>query len=331
MAKATKAATGLKFKRVIDKNTFYLYDRDFEERYEGYISSIKETLLVLRNKVATEGLKKEFFVHLVREKENGLRALLALTGISNEYLKRLLTLIRVIDDKELNKLTLKSKWQIKNAKIGEGGISELSDAKITGLIKSNKYFVRGIVNIFFEGSTVPILTQALPLFELKKLSVEKLEFKIESLIDTLIRYKEKGSYSGKSERNPEILVKKVLEELEIPFVSGDLKRLVGVLDEEKRTMDFIIPSQKDPLVIIESSYVVTTSSGQGDKAKTEINVARLIKKYYPKALFFGFVDGIGWYVRKNDLKRMVGAYDEVFTFHKEELSRFRGLVSTIFK
>jgi len=330
MTKISKPTTESKFELVIDKNTFYLYDRDFEEKYEGYISSIKELLLVLRNKVSTEGLKKDFFFELIRDKKNGLRALLALTGISNEYLKRLITLIRVIDDEELNKLALKDKWQTETEKISESGVSEWSDSKIAGLIKDNENFARGIVNIFFEGSSVPVLTQALPLFELKKLSVEKLEFKIESLVDTLIRYKEKGSYAGKKENNPEVLIEKVLEGLEIPHVSGDLKKLVGVLDEEKRTMDFIIPNQENPLLIIESSYVVTTSSGQGDKAKTEINVARLIKKYYPKALFIGFVDGIGWYVRKNDLKRMVGAYDDVFTFHKQELNRFKELVSTIF-
>ncbi len=331
MNKILKPTTELKFKRVIDKNTFYLYDRDFEEKYEGYISSIKETLLVLRNKVATEGLKSDFLVDLIRNKENGLRALLALTGISNEYLKRLVTLVRIIDDKELNKLTLKDKWPTETEEISERGVSEWSDSKIAGLIESNENFAKGIVNIFFEGSTVPALTEALPLFELKKLSVEKLGFKIESLVDTLIRYKEKGSYSGKKENNPEVLIEKVLEELGIPHATGDLKKLVGVLDEEKRTMDFIIPDQENPLLIIESSYVVTTSSGQGDKAKTEINIARLIKKYYPKALFIGFVDGIGWYVRKNDLKRMVGAYDEVFTFHKEELNRFKELIANVFK
>lgn len=331
MTNISKPTIETKFKRVIDKNTFYLYDRDFEEKYEGYISSIKETLLVLRNKVATEGLKRDFLVDLIRNKENGLRALLALTGISNEYLKRLITLVRVIDDRELNKLALKDKWPTETEDISERGVNEWSDTKIAGLIQENENFAKGIINIFFEGSTVPALTDAIPLFELKKLSVEKLEFKIESLVDTLIRYKEKGSYSGKSERNPEVLVKKILEELEIPFVSGDLQRLVGVLDEEKRTMDFIIPNQKNPLLIIESSYVVTTSSGQGDKAKTEINIARLIKRYYPKAQFIGFVDGIGWYVRKNDLKRMVGAYDEVFTFHKEELNRFKKLLASVFK
>jgi len=124
MTKNSKPTTESKFKLVIDKNTFYLYDRDFEEKYEGYISSIKELLLILRNKVSTEGLKKDFFVELIRDKKNGLRALLALTGISNEYLKRLITLIRVIDDEELNKLALKDKWQTETEKISESGVSE---------------------------------------------------------------------------------------------------------------------------------------------------------------------------------------------------------------
>ena len=88
-------------------------------------------------------------------------------------------------------------------------------------------------------------------------------------------------------------------------------------------MDFIIPNKQSPQCIIECSYLATTSSGQGDKSKTEIAVSNLIKKYYPKAVFIGFVDGIGWYVRKKDLMRMVSAYDDVFTFHTQEIVRFK--------
>jgi NAD(P)H-hydrate repair Nnr-like enzyme with NAD(P)H-hydrate dehydratase domain len=79
-------------------------------------------------------------------------------------------------------------------------------------------------------------------------------------------------------------------------------------------------------VIIESSFLVTTSSGQGDKSKTEYNIRKLIRKYYPAAKFVGFIDGIGWYVRRNDLKRMVDAYDEVFTYHRTEIKRFSDYV-----
>ncbi|MBK8471352.1 MAG: hypothetical protein IPL33_03605 [Sphingobacteriales bacterium] len=92
-------------------------------------------------------------------------------------------------------------------------------------------------------------------------------------------------------------------------------------------MDFIIPNKGNPQIIIESSFLVTTSSGQGDKSKTEGGVKALISKYYPKAKFVGFVDGIGWYVRKGDLMRMVSAYDDVFTFHKEEIERFKQFIN----
>ena len=50
-----------KFQTVIQKNTFYFFNPKFEEDYEGYINSLKETLLNVKNRIETEGLKKEIF------------------------------------------------------------------------------------------------------------------------------------------------------------------------------------------------------------------------------------------------------------------------------
>lgn len=319
-----------KFDTVIAKNTFYFYNIEFEEAYEGYVNSIKETLLVLKNQIQNTGLKKELFENLIYKKEIGLRALLALTGFSNESLKRLITFIRILDDPELNALIYKKEW-ITEAEISDReNIKEWSDNKIRKKIQENEYFRKGLVNIFFEGSTIPILSKALPLFELKKLSISKLNFEIDALIDTLIRYKEKGSHSGKKENNPEVVIENILYEMDIGFEKGDLSELIDNAPDTKRTMDFIIPDKRSPKIIIECSYAVTTSSGQGDKSKTEIAIDSLIKEHYPEAHFLGFVDGIGWYVRKNDLKRMVTAYEDVFTFHQEELERFKQLVKEVF-
>ena len=116
----------------------------------------------------------------------------------------------------------------------------------------------------------------------------------------------------------------------IGFEKGDLGELISNSPDKKRTMDFIIPHKRSPKIIIECSYLVTISSGQGDKSKTEISIDSLIKEHYPKAHFLGFVDGIGWYVRKNDLKRMVAAYEDVFTFHQDELERFKQLLEEVF-
>lgn len=320
--------TEQKFNTVISKNTFYFYNEIFEEKYESHLNSIKETLLVLKNEIENEGLKKNQLEHLISEKENGLRALLALTGFSNENLNRLITVIRVVDDPELAKLVFKDKWSKGE---NSNGISEWGTNKIQKLINTNEYFRKGIVNIFFEGASIPYLANVLPLFELKKLSISKLKFEIPSMIDTLIRYKEKGSYSGFKERNPETLIEKLLNDLEIPFEGGDLGELIDNAHDTKRRMDFVIPNKKNPIIIIESSFLVTTSSGQGDKSKTEISIDSLIKQHYPKAKFIGFVDGIGWYVRKGDLKRMMTSYEDVFTFHKDELDRFEKLLIKEFK
>ena len=315
-----------KFRTVIDKNTFYFYNPVFQEKYESYINSLKETLLVLKNKIETGGLKKEFFEALLLDKENGLRALLALTGFANESLKRLLTVVRVADNKELSKLLYKDKWAKKESGIE---LSEWGDTKIIKLLKDNSDFRKGIVNLFFEGSTIPFLAQTLPLFELKKLSISKLKLEIPAMIDTLVRYKEKGSYSGKAENNPEALLAMLIDECELTYEKGDLTELFIRERVAKRTMDFIIPDKKNPKIIIESSFLVTTSSGQGDKSKTEGTIKKLFSKYYPKAKFIGFVDGIGWYVRKGDLMRMVSAYDDVFTFHKEEIDRFKKIIKKV--
>lgn len=316
-----------KFQTVREKNTFYFFDNRFEEQYEAHLVSIKETLLVIKNTIENEGLKKETFEKLLLDKEHGLRALLALTGISNETLKRLITIIRITDDPELNILVHKTKW---NNNESSAYIKEWSDIKIKNLIRTNEFFRKGIVNIFFEGSSVPFLTQLLPLFELRKLSISKLRFEITEMIDTLIRYKEKGSYSGKKGNNPETLIENILELLRVPYQTGDLGELVENAPDSKRTMDFIIPNKEDPLVIIESSFLATTSSGQGDKSKTEISINTLLKEHYPKAKFIGFVDGVGWYVRGGDLQRMVNAYEDVFTFHTDELDRFKELIEETF-
>lgn len=317
-----------KFLTVIQKNTFYFFNSKFEENYEGYINSLKETLLIVKNKVETEGLKKEIFEWLLTEKENGLRALLALTGFSNEYLKRLTTIIRIVDNPELNSLVFKEKWYNETS---PDNIQEWSDSTILKHIQKNEYFRKGLVNIFFEGASIPFLANTIPLFELKKLSISKLKFEIPELIDTLIRYKEKGSYSGMKGNNPETVVAEILDKLGITFETGDLSELITNAPDNKRTMDFIIPNKKNPIIIAESSFLATTSSGQGDKSKTEISIDILIKEHYPNAIFIGFVDGIGWYVRKGDLKRMVTAYEDVFTFHNDELKRFEKLLIETFK
>lgn len=58
-----------KFRTVIEKNTFYFFNPEFEEQYESYVHTLKQTILVVKNEIETHGLKKEIFENLLLEKE----------------------------------------------------------------------------------------------------------------------------------------------------------------------------------------------------------------------------------------------------------------------
>lgn len=279
-------------------------------------------LLLLKDRieqVKTNNQRKDVVIDFIRDNPDGLSALLALIGLSRESFLRLITFIRVVDNSQLRELVNFSKWGFKDGKFK----SEIREDYIVELIKKNKSVAMGIVNLFFEGNTLPVLRQILPLFEFKKLNFSKLDFSPQSLVDTIIRYKTKGSYAAFEENNPTGFIREILDENGIEYDAN--QKLKNI----RRSIDFAIPNKNEPKVIIESSYVVTTSSGMGDKSKTEIQVARDIRKYYPKATFLGFVDGIGWYVRQGDLKRIVSAFDEVFTFRRMELKRFIEFIQNI--
>ncbi len=311
-----------KFNTVISKNTFYFYNEEFEEYHEGHISSIAQNIFLLKNRIERNGLKESVLFEHITEVEDGLDAILTITGFSKESLQRLVTFIRVSDDKTLSSLVNKDFWPNEDFK------TEWGLVKIKSIIKTNKKFAEGIVNLFFRGPTVPVIKKVLPLFEFKKLDIKKFSFSIESLVDTIIRYKTKGSYKADREGNPEVVIEQVLISHKLTFEKGKFR--IPAAGNIPRTMDFIVPNKTSPKIIIECSYAVTTASGMGDKAKTEKTVADYLKKNYPNVIFVGFVDGIGWYVRRGDLKRMVDAYDFVFTFHNDELENFENLLKETF-
>ena len=323
MARLNYPSLEEKFNIVITKNTFYFQNEKHEEYYEGHISSIAQNIFLLRNKIERNGLKESVLLEHITEVEDGLDAVLTITGFSKESLLRLITFIRVTDDENLSKLVNKNVWS------SDDFVSEWGLNKIKMFIKENKKFADGIVNLFFRGSTIPIIKRVLPLFEFKKLDINKFSFSIESLIDTIIRYKTKGAYKAEKEGNPEVVIEQILIDKKLTFERGKFK--IPEAGNIPRTMDFIIPNKTNPRLIIECSYSVTTASGMGDKAKTEKTVADYLKKNYPGVVFIGFVDGIGWYVRRGDLKRMVTAYDFVYTFDPDKLQEFGNFLKITFK
>ena len=305
------------FSRIIEKNTYFFHNDDFEIISEGYIAVLKNLLSHLKDTITEQGLSVKTISNWLVTDKNSLQALLTLTGISRETFLRLVSFVRIKNDPDINILVNRTDWPTEDREF-----IEWNQDKLTSLLFSNEKFREGIVNLFFYGATKESISTNLPLFEYNKLTKEKFEFSVRALIDTIVRYKYKGSYAADKRNNPEILIMELLDRLNISYEKGKIPYV-------DRQMDFLIPSRSDPKIIVESSYVVTTSSGQGDKAKTEQSVYKMIKQHYPDSLFIGFLDGLGWLVRRGDLRRMTLAYDDVFTFRQDELERFSRLVTQI--
>ena len=315
-----------KLKTVRKKNTYYFNNELFEEEMQSHIDKLIFLAKYLKEDIIEHGCTKDVLNHFLT-KEDAIKALLGVTALSFEMLQRIVTIIRCEDFEEFTTVFYKDKWNSNNTK------TEWGSKKIEKMTMNNEYFRKAMVNIFFEGSET-ILGKMIPMFNSSKMSfsvINNITTLSDQTIDTMMRYKERGSYAGRKGNNPESVLQTILNDANITYDSGcDLPLLAENEQTLKRTMDFMIPSKENPILIIESSFITTTSSGTGDKAKTENGVNPLNKKYYPNSTFIGFVDGIGWYTRTKDAERMCEGFDDVFTFHKDELNRFKNLLKKLF-
>ncbi len=318
-----------KLKKVIERNTFFIPKSDeVERRYSELLSRIKEAIRELSEIVETIDLNDEnelikTLTDFLQRNEHGLNALLALSGMSYEKLYRIISFLRIMYKKE--KYKTDSKWlkeDVWTVKKGKEIFSEWKENKIKSKIRSDRSFAEDIIKIFL-GKNEFVNNQ---LSEFEKgyiLTPNKLTLQREALVDTLIRYSLSGRYSASKGVVPEEIIKNILNELDVPYESGRVKGI-------GRKIDIVIPSKENPKIFIQISYVETTSSGMGDKAKTERDtVRRNIKKYYPDAIFIIFVDGAGWLTREEAVKVMCEAGDYVFTFHKDSLNEFKELIEEL--
>ena len=308
-----------KVERIVNCNTFFNPNHSYEDEYESYLSKIVNLIIETRKKIREGEVLFVVYSHLLKE-DSGLIAFLSITGISMEFLKRVTTYIRRTSDLKVRELTRSDYWP------SSRNNTEYSETKLHEYLKTNETFRNGLLSFFIEGSKIDSIKEMLPLFELKKFDRSKLVFDEDEILDSLVRNKESGSSAAKPQNNAELKIQTLLNNLNISYEHGDLPKLALNERNSKRTMDFIIPNKQNPLVIVECSFLVTTSSGMGDKAKTEIKVGELIKQHYPGVKFIGFIDGVGWSARLADLKRMVSAFDDVYTFSQTELSRFEALL-----
>jgi len=307
-----------KLRIIREKNTFFKgATPEDEEKYqrwvEGIVDALKKWKEIVQQEEFDEADLVETLADFISNEEYGLDAALTLCGLSYEKLYRIITFLRDAYSKGLYQSD--SEW------IGEEVTSEWKMSDIEARLGRDREFALDLAKILTGNDS--FVLQALSPFERKYLKPEKFLFIEDEIFDCLARYSLHGSYSAAKGAAPEQIIKSILDQMGVQHTSGKVEAI-------GRRIDVIIPSKERPKVFIECSFVETTSSGMGDKAKTERDtVARGIKQHYPGAVFILFVDGAGWLVREEAMRIMCEAADYVFTFHLEQLEEFKKVITEI--
>jgi|GEM_PF-319262 hypothetical protein len=155
-----------------------------------------------------------------------------------------------------------------------------------------------------------------------------------TLADVLIeRYKQTRGRAVRAQRRGAALeeaVEELLQELqeEIGLTYDKGRNFVGRSGREAKA-DFMIPSYQEPQIIIEAKGYEATGSKLTDVLG---DVLKILQAKDPQTRFFFVTDGIGWYRRLSDLKKLVehhhrGEIEMIYTRRtlpqlKEEIRRF---------
>ena len=225
----------------------------------------------------------------LREDKNFFGVMLALSGLAQEKLLRVLTAERF--------------------SLGDFG-GEWRATQVKNKIKKDDAFADKIARMLWEGRNNALLTEHIADFYLDRLSLADDWTKMirnETIVDRLVREQLTGEYTDMKGEFIEDKIRAVLDRVKktsgIPHEKGQ----VPLLGKEA---DCAIPSCADPFVIVMSSYYETTSSAQTTRANEHRQMFSKLREdngRYPQRkprVLVNFLDGSGWIARRSDLYKM---------------------------
>ena len=261
---------------------FYI-DSDLEAAIEQEVKLATDTLWSRMKGIATaEGLKQ-----YIKDDPEALDNLISLMNVSSEKFKRVITTLRLEKGHSIT-----GEWDL---------------AKIRTMMIERPVFMDEVCELLSNGANDPKYQKLIPPFYLENFVIDSSTMARLSNPDDLRRLIKKGvegrynNQIGSSYyRAVEAAISKLCFSEGLTYVTNKHIPLIG------RTAHFAIPNERNPLVIIDVSYNITTSSTQtrfkdaAEKAAAQIREHNLTAKR-PVALV-NVLDGAGWVGRQSDYR-----------------------------
>jgi hypothetical protein len=279
----------------------FMIDDTFDTQFLGSLKNIIQHI----NEVAFNlSDKSQLAVFLTTSNafspELKLKALVSLIGLSEERLKRVISLVRF-------------KF------LDQGFNSEWSVNQISGAMISNLEFRKLLIDFFLNGRN-SLVGEHIPLYYMRNFRLSDPDF-IEDLqdynyVNRILNDNElQGKYSNMVGAHVESLIKDTLQNYKDKFNPQLTYEMQKEYPLFNKNIDFLIPNLNSPVILIESSYNITTGSGQSKRADQLVELYSILFRrntnFKQKIIMVNYCDGFGWVGRQTDLRRIYDASNYV--------------------
>lgn len=237
-----------------------------------------------------------------------LKAFISVIGFSEERLKRVISLVRF-------------KF------FGEEFRTEWPVSRISRVLNTNEEFRSLLIDFFINGRNSRIGGE-MPLYYMRNFNLLDESFindlKEFNYVERILNDNEiQGKYSNEVGAHVERIIQNKLDGYR-NSVNNELRyEIQKEFPLLNKNIDFLIPNVDAPVILIESSYNITTGSGQSKRADQLVELYGVLMKHNAnhranKIIMMNYCDGFGWVGRQNDLHRIYDASD--FVFNQNNLS-----------
>jgi len=238
-----------------------------------------------------------------------LKAFVSLIGLSEERLKRVVSLVRF---KFFNH-EFRTEWDVK---------------RISRTLVENQEFRELLIEFFINGRNSRI-GREMPLYYMRNFKLLNEEFIVDlsefNYVDRILNDNEiQGKYSNGVGAHVENIIANRLNEYRNTINNNLRYEVQKEFSLLNKNIDFLIPNVDAPIILIESSYNITTGSGQSKRADQLVEYYSALMRHNAnhranRIIMLNYCDGFGWVGRQNDLHRIYDASDYVLNQNNLEV------------
>lgn len=297
----------ISFEDLIKTISMFWIDRSLEDAMAKEVETIVDSLSSKLTRIDT----KDGLMEYISTDKDALGNILSLMEISEEKFKRIISMIR-----RERRYTFSTEWSLD---------------KTRSMLLDNSSLMNDVCELLLNGANSERFKRKIPdfyrdSFKIGDSTMARLRDRNEliRLAKSRVDVKYNNGVAGVVCRKVEDAVRLTCDLEGLTYVKNKTIESLG------KSFYFIIPDNKNPRVIIDCSYNITTSSTQSKYAEKIRDTRKMIREHGRRIVIVNVLEGAGWVGRQSDYRTIydnsdytlnlanIGQLDQIIRFGVEE-------------